>query len=41
MLLKHVAHGLDVELRRQIHHGEIFVVEGLDDFGLLLLALGR
>ena len=41
MLLEHVAHGLDVEFRRQVHHREIFVVEGLDDLGLLLLALGE
>ena len=41
MLLEHVAHGLDVEFRRQIHHREIFVVEGLDGLGLLLLALGQ
>ena len=39
MLLKHVADGFDVELRRQVHDSEIFVVEGLDGFGLLLLAL--
>ena len=29
MLLKYGAHGLDIEFRRQVHHGEIFVVEGL------------
>jgi len=29
MLLEHVADGLDVEFRRQVHHGEIFVVENV------------
>ena len=41
MFLKYVADGLDVEFRRQVHHRKIFVVEGLDDFGLFLLALGE
>src|ERR1700752_4997642 len=40
MLLEDVAHGLDVELRGQVHDCKILVVEGLDGLGLLLLALG-
>ena len=39
--LEHPAHGLEIELGRQIEHGEIFVVEALDDLRLLDLAVGE
>lgn len=38
MFLKHVADGFDTEFRRQVHDHEIFVIERLDGFGLLLHA---
>jgi len=41
MLLKHVANGLDIEFGRKVHHGEIFVVKGLDELRLFLFALGQ
>ena len=41
IFLKHQAHGLEVEFRRQVEHGEIFVVERLRDLRLLVLALGE
>src|SRR5215510_13154810 len=37
--LKNETNGFQIEFRRQIEHGEVFVVERLGDLRLLLLAL--
>ena len=39
--LEDQAHGLQIEFRGEVEHGEIFVVERLRDLRLLVLALGE
>ena len=39
--LEHPGDGLEVEFLGQVEHGEVFVVEGLDALGLVLLAFDQ
>lgn len=41
MFLEYAAHGLQIEVRRQIHDREIFLIESPDDLGLVDLLIDK